>query len=282
MKKHIFRTLVLLCGLALLSSCLKDDPNNNPTVYYGYQQIPNINQFMPQSLLLAFSDHLYYGDEPPKIEGSYIADAISITDAILAPGSPWMAPVTSIPTPQYFKFYDQHKGIAKLSFRYPKGNPGEYTYFVERSDPDSTYAIFTPNSHLFIEDTIAPIYFQEGNYERDNFNTVYIMGHDPYFTAYYYEIREIKSKAQPLNAVIISGRVDKEIMVVTDTVNQTVDTIVKPIIRDLRWAIETMKYFNEGTSISQIIALGYLPSKGDVMLLKNDGVVHSGEYIEQE
>lgn len=282
MKKHIFRTLVLVCGLALLSSCLKDDPQSNATVYYAYQQIPNINEFMPQPLLLAFSDYLHYGDEPPKIEGSFVTDDIFITDVIRNPGSTWIQTPTSIPAQQFFKFYDQHMGIAKLSFRYPKGNPGEYTYFVERSDCDSTSAVVTNNPEFFIDDTIAPIYFKNGNYQRENFNTVYIMGKDPYFTVYYYEIRSIKSKAEPLNAVIISGRVDKETSVVVDTINHTVDTVVTPIIRDLRWGIETMKYYQEGTSISQIIALGYLPSKGDVLLLKNNGVAHSGEYNEQE
>ena len=282
MKKHLFRSLVLICGLTLFSSCMKmkDDPKNNETVYYAYQQIPNINEFMPQTLLNAFSDYLYYGDEPPKIEGSYIADNIWITDAILAQGSPWMAPITSIPTPQYFEFYDQHKGIAKLNFKYPKGTPTDYTYFVERSDPDSTYAVVTANPGFFIDDTIAPSYFKEGNYQKENFNTVYIMGHDPYFTIYYYEIRDIKSKAQPLNAVIFSGRIDKEIAVTIDTTNNVTDTIEKPIIRDLKWCIETMKYFKEGTSISQIISLGFLPSKGDAMILKNEGVVHTGEYHE--
>lgn len=280
MKKQLFRTLLFLCCLAMFSSCLKDDPKNNPTVYYGYQYIPNINEFMPQTLLQLFSDYLHYGDEPPKIEGSYIADAIWITDTVLAPGSHWMAPVTSIPTPQYFHFYDQHKGIAKLDFKYPKGNPGEYTYFLERSDPDTTYAIVTSDPSYFIEDTIAPSYFQDGKYEKENFNTVYIMGKDPYFTVYYYEIRDIKSKVQPLNAVIISGRIDKEITVVTDTVNHTTDTIETPIIRDMKWCIETMKYFKESTSLNQILYYGYLPSKGDAMLLKNEGIVHSGEYHE--
>lgn len=280
MKKHLFRTLVFICGLALFSSCMKDDPKNNETVYYAYQQIPNINEFMPQTLLNAFSNYLYYGDEPPKIEGSFVVDNIWITDAILSPGSPWMAPITSIPTPQYFEFYEQHKGIAKLNFKYPKGTPSDYTYFVERSDPDSTYAVVTADPEFFINDTIAPSYFKNGNYKKEDFNTVYIMGNDPYFTVYYYEIRDIKSKAQPLNAVIFSGRMDKEITVVNDTVNQVTDTVVKPVIKDLKWCIETMKYYKEGTSISQIISLGFLPSKGDAMILKNEGVVHTGEFHE--
>ena len=280
MKKHLFRTLVFICGLALFSSCMKDDPKNNETVYYAYQQIPNINEFMPQTLLNAFSNYLYYGDEPPKIEGSFVVDNIWITDAILSPGRPWMAPITSIPTPQYFEFYEQHKGIAKLNFKYPKGTPSDYTYFVERSDPDSTYAVVTADPEFFINDTIAPSYFKNDNYKKEDFNTVYIMGNDPYFTVYYYEIRDIKSKAQPLNAVIFSGRMDKEITVVNDTVNQVTDTVVKPVIKDLKWCIETMKYYKEGTSISQIISLGFLPSKGDAMILKNEGVVHTGEFHE--
>ena len=280
MKKHLFRTLVFICGLALFSSCMKDDPKNNETVYYAYQQIPNINEFMPQTLLNAFSNYLYYGDEPPKIEGSFVVDNIWITDAILSPGSPWMAPITSIPTPQYFEFYEQHKGIAKLNFKYPKGTPSDYTYFVERSDPDSTYAVVTADPEFFINDTIAPSYFKNDNYKKEDFNTVYIMGNDPYFTVYYYEIRDIKSKAQPLNAVIFSGRMDKEITVVNDTVNQVTNTVVKPVIKDLKWCIETMKYYKEGTSISQIISLGFLPSKGDAMILKNEGVVHTGEFHE--
>jgi hypothetical protein len=259
---------------------MKDDPKNNETVYYAYQQIPNINEFMPQTLLNAFSNYLYYGDEPPKIEGSFVVDNIWITDAILSPGSPWMAPITSIPTPQYFEFYEQHKGIAKLNFKYPKGTPSDYTYFVERSDPDSTYAVVTADPEFFINDTIAPSYFKNDNYKKEDFNTVYIMGNDPYFTVYYYEIRDIKSKAQPLNAVIFSGRMDKEITVVNDTVNQVTDTVVKPVIKDLKWCIETMKYYKEGTSISQIISLGFLPSKGDAMILKNEGVVHTGEFHE--
>ena len=78
MKKHLIRTFVFLSGIALFSSCMKNDPENNSTVYYGYQQIPNINEYMPQRLLKAMNDQhlLHFGDEPPKIEGCYLADSI--------------------------------------------------------------------------------------------------------------------------------------------------------------------------------------------------------------
>ena len=66
----------------------------------------------------------------------------------------------------------------------------------------------------------------------------------------------------------------------TDTVNHTTDTIEAKVIKDLRWGIETMKYLNAGTSINQIIQLGYLPTPGDIMILKNEGVVHTGEFAE--
>ena len=280
MKKHLIRTLILFCGLAALSSCMKDDPKNNETVYYGYQEIPNINEFMPQSLLLAFGNNIHFGDEPPKIEGTYVADNIFATDIILAPNSPWNFQPTAIPTPQYFEIYEQHKGIAKLNFKFPKGNPSDYGYFVESSSPDSTDFIVNSNPDFFINDTIAPIYFKNGNYKKENFNTVYIIGDDPYFTVFYYEVRDIMSKAQPLNAVILSGKIDKETTVVTDTATNVTDTIVKPVIKDFKWGFETMKYFKEGYAVSQIISLGFLPSKGDAMILKNDGVVHTGEFHE--
>lgn len=273
--------MILFCGLVLLSSCMKDDPKNNETVYYAYQHIPNINEFMPQRLLQSMgSSHLYYGDEPPKMEDLYIADNIFITDIIKVPSSTWRNTPTPIPTPQYFDFYEQHKGIAKLHFRYPKGTVGEYDYFLEKSETDTTDFLMKDRIQDFIDDTISPIYFKDGKLTEDDFRTVYIMGSDPYFTAYYYEIRDIKSKAEPLNAVIFSGQVDKEITVVTDTVNHTTDTIEARVIKDLKWGIQTMKYLNAGTSINQIIQLGYLPTPGDIMILKNEGTAHTGEFQE--
>ncbi len=281
MKKHLLLALFFICGFASLTSCMKDDPKNNETVYYAYQHIPNINEFMPQRLLHSMgSAHLYYGDEPPKMEGLYIADNIWITDIIKVPSSTWRNTPTSIPTPQYFDFYEQHKGIAKLRFKYPKGSVGQYDYFLEKSETDSTHYLMQDDIQAFVDDTISPIYFKDGKLTEDDFRTVYIMGQDPYFTAFYYEIRDIKSKAEPLNAVIFSGRIDKEFTVVTDTVNHTTDTVVSNVIKDLHWGIETMKYLKAGTSVNQIIHLGYLPTPGDIMILKNDGIAHTGEFHE--
>lgn len=280
MKKHLFRTILFLCGTMLLGSCLKNDPKNNPTVYYAYQQIPNINEFMPQRLLFALgNEYLHYGDEPPKIEGVFVADNVWVSIVDTVPSSAWMQPANNaIPNPQYFEFFDQHKGIAKMRFKSPKGQAGQYDYFMEQSSTQMTDSVMTrSNIDAFVNDTISPIYFKDDKLESRDFKTVYIMGEDPYFTAYYYEVRDVKSKSEPLNAVIFTGKMDKEIQVVTDTVNHTSDTIVRPVIKDLRWGIQTMKYYNETSSISQIIRLGFLPTPGDLMVLRNLTDAHSGE-----
>lgn len=279
MKKHLYRTILFLCGTLLLGSCLKNDPENNATVYYAYQQIPNINEFMPQRLLYAMgNEHLYFGDEPPKIEGAFVAEDVWVTDVQRVPSSTWMQPANnSIPNPQYFEFFEQHKGIAKMRFKSPKGEIGQYDYFLEQSSTDMTDSIMSSNTDFFVNDSIAPIYFKSGKLESRDFNTVYIMGEDPYFTAFYYEVRDIKSKGEPINAVILSGRLDKETFVENDTVNHTTNTVVKPVIKDLRWGLQTMKYCQESNSINQIIHFGFLPTPGDLMVIHNTTDAHSGE-----
>ena len=130
----------------------------------------------------------------------------------------------------------------------------------------------------FTNDSIAPSYFTNGYHTKEDFHTIYIMGTDPYFTAYFYEIRDISSKTQPLNAVIISGKIDEEISVVTDTVTHTSDTIVTPVIKDMRWGIETMKYYKEGSTLDQLLHFGYLPNPGDALVIRNTTNVHHGEF----
>ena len=63
-------TLFLSSGLLLFSSCLKNDPkNSNTTLFYGHQEIPNINYYMPRPLLETLNNlnSLHFGENPPKM-----------------------------------------------------------------------------------------------------------------------------------------------------------------------------------------------------------------------
>ena len=281
MKKHLLRALLFTCGLLFLSSCLKDDPANNSTVYYGFQKIPNINEFMPQRLLQVMDSlhSLHYGNEPPKLEGSYKASDLRLILVKKGPNSHWMMAPTPQLGNQFLKLYEQHIGIAKMQFWNEKGIPNiPQTHFVETSSTDSTFYYVTANPEHFIHDTLAPIYFENNEYNKEDFNTVYIIGTSPYFTIFYYEVRHIfTTNFQPLNAVIISGKVDTETVITQDTVNHTTDTILQPVIKEYVMGIETMKYYKEGTSLNMILQAGGLATPGDVMIIRNDGVAVHGE-----
>lgn len=281
MKKHLLRALLFTCGLLFLCSCLKDDPKNNSTVYYGFQKIPNINEFMPQRLLQVMDSlHcLHYGNEPPKMEGSYKASDLRLIVVKKGPYSHWMMAPTPQLGNQFVKLYEQHIGIAKMQFWNEKGIPNiPQTHFVETSSTDSTFYYVTANPEHFTNDSLAPYYFQNYDFNKEDFNTVYIMGDSPYFTIFYYEIRHIfTTNFQPLNAVIISGKMDSETVIVNDTVNHKTDTIVQPVIKDYVMGIETMKYYKEGTSLNMILQAGGLATPGDVMIIRNDGVAVHGE-----
>lgn len=281
MKKHLLRALLFTCGLLFLCSCLKDDPKNNSTVYYGFQKIPNINEFMPQRLLQVMDSlHcLHYGNEPPKMEGSYKASDLRLIVVKKGPYSHWMMAPTPQLGNQFVKLYEQHIGIAKMQFWNEKGTPNiPQTHFVETSSTDSTFYYVTANPEHFTNDSLAPYYFQNYDFNKEDFNTVYIMGDSPYFTIFYYEIRHIfTTNFQPLNAVIISGKMDSETVIVNDTVNHKTDTIVQPVIKDYVMGIETMKYYKEGTSLNMILQAGGLATPGDVMIIRNDGVAVHGE-----
>lgn len=281
MKKHLIRTLVLFFGLTLLSSCMKNDPAANATIFYGHQHIPNINEYMPMSLLEAMgSQNLYFGDEPPRLEGCYIADSIVATRIIRIPQSNWIQTEGPIQGKKQLKFSEQHFGIAKLKYDFFNYSP-QYNDIIkiEASDTDSTYILMQEYIENFTADSLCPIYFK-GEFDKDVFHNIYIMGHDPYFTMFYYEIR-LPSQFRPLYANIISGRVDQETVIVTDSVNGT-NTVTRPVIKDLRWGIETMKYFEGGHVLDLILNQEHqtLPKPGDILLLKNAKDVHIGEYQE--
>lgn len=275
MKKHLIRIFVFLAGIALFNSCLKNDPENNSAVYYGYQQIPNINEYMPMSLLKAMGDEnlLHYGDEPPKIEGCYLADSVYRFAVIKVPNSPWVINTTYTPQIIYYEFSQQHKGIAKMRYLEPHENSVD-----ESSDSDSTYYYISNDEQRFINNSIAPAYFRSSQYSVEDFRHVYIIGNAPYFTAYYYEIRDNRNHFLPLNAVIISGRVDEEITVLTDPVSHTTDTIEIPVIKDLAWGVETMVYFKESQMLNNLIHMGNQPTPGDLYLSKN---LAPAKWVEQ-
>ena len=282
MKKHLLRALLFTCGLLFLSSCLKDDPKNNSTVYYGFQKIPNINEFMPQRLLQVMDSLgcLHYGNEPPKLEGSYKASDLRLIVVKKGPNSHWMMAPTPQLGNQFLKLEEQHIGIAKTQFWNEKGIPNiPQTHYVETSSTDSTFYYVIANPEHFINDSLAPIYFQNNEFNIEDFNTVYIIGNNPYFTIFYYEVRHIfTTNFQPLNAIIISGRVDTETVITNDTVSHTTDTILQPIIRDYVMGIETMKYYKEGVSLNMILQAGGLATPGDVQIIRNDGIVVHGEF----
>lgn len=283
MKKHFSPTILVLFSLMLLSSCLKDDPANNETVYYGYQQIPNINEYMPQRLLEAFGDaHLYYGDEPPKIEGKYVINGYDCELNVII-DTLWRPRTGILPVTDYFNIYDQHKGIANYDFKRPYYADTQLTQllFVEKSSIDTTYWSIDQGDHYqkFLDDSIAPSYFQNTYASKQDFKNIYIMGTDPYFTAYYYEVRHISSKTEPLLAVIMSGKVAKEYIIETDTANNVTDTIVSNVLQDLRIGYQSMMYYNkENILYPSLIANGSLPLPGNVWILKSLQDVHHGEF----
>ncbi|MBR1514781.1 MAG: hypothetical protein IJ622_10885 [Bacteroidales bacterium] len=232
MKKHSICIVTIFFGAMLLSSCLKDDPNT--TVFYSHQHIPNINEFMPQRLLQAFGDeYLHYGDNPPRIEGLFLSKQRELYTFDTVAESQWEPSTPVPPSDIYFDILEQHFGIAQLEFT--------NTYnIIQHNSTQATKAFMKNQVDAFAEDTIAPSYFKDGKHSLDDFGTVYIMGDDPWFTIYYYEIRDTELK--PLYAIVLSGRKSAVQVIQQDTISQTADTLIQPILVDCKFGFETMRY----------------------------------------
>lgn len=282
MKKHLINALAFICGLCLLSSCMKNDPKQNSTVFYGHQHIPNINEYMPLRLLEAMGDeNLFFGDEPPKLEGCYLADSIVVTSVKPILGSHWIQGVGPIQGIRQLRFQEQHFGISKFKYDFFNYSPQlNSTIKVESSNTDSTFSLMSEYLDQFTSDSLTPIYFNS-EFSTNVFNSVYIMGRDPYFTIFYYDTR-LPNEFRPLYANIISGKADKETVIEIDTVKGTTDTITRTMIKDLKWGIQTMKYFKGGSILDQILNSMYQiqPKPGDILILKNAKAIHQGEYQE--
>lgn len=232
MKKHSIRTLLLLAGITLLSSCLKQEPDvTDRTIFYGHQWIPDINEFMPQRLLKAFgNENLHYGDNPPRMEGNYLSQQRETYTFSIVDESQWEPPMPTPASDIYFRIFEQHVGKAQLVFSF-------VTDAVHQASTESTAAHMKNGMETFATDTIAPSYFQEKKHNLDDFGTIYIMGDAPYFTAYYYEIRD--TKELPLYAIILSGKLIQ--VIEHDASGQPVDTV--NAIVECKYGFEAMRYY---------------------------------------
>lgn len=250
----IRQTLILLftSGLLFFSSCLKDDPkSNNTTLFYGHQDIPNINYYMPRTLLdtLNKMNLLHFGENLPKM----LFDSCYNNDTTIV-----------------FAFSNHCFGMTSLSFKeFEDGTK-------QSSNTDDTYKIMTENKRwedFCLNDTLLPIFFDTSfngtaALDPEVLRHAYIMGEDPYFTLYYYEVRKEPQQLQPLNAVILSGKVvytkfpvdtikpdnDKitRDSIPNDTINidppvvndtTTVYDSIPRYLIDVRMGVKTLKYF---------------------------------------
>lgn len=216
------------------NSCLKEEPET--TIFYGHQQIPNINTFMPLRLLEAFGDeNLNFGDTPPSIEGNFLSKQRELFAFDTVPDSQWEPPIPTPASDIFFSFSEQHIGIARMAFTYT-------TDAVHHASSEDTFETMKRGLADFVRDTIAPSYFKQGtNYSASDFGHVYIMGEAPRFTAYYYEIHDTNEK--PLYAVILSGRMATKQEIVTDTLGQAIDTVTQSVIVDCKYGFEAMRYY---------------------------------------
>lgn len=196
-KKTVFRNKAVACtalvAFALLcsTSCTKpiDGAQNRP-LDYALQVIPDIHEVMPHDLLEAVGvEKLHFGDNPPKLsldslgfarKPAVIYDYIkydSTTSYSLIVGEPKFYTF-------FFKFSDQHRGIAKYDFKcqYIDSIYGgvDHQYYIE---------------YAHVEDS------------------VFIMGDAPYFTAYFNQNRIKESSISTIvdygshEATILTGEV---------------------------------------------------------------------------
>ena len=189
-----------------------------------------------------------------------------------------------IPGYRHFNFFEQHMGIAQLDYLYFNytGNTMEITP-IESSNTDSTYILSKDLFANFATDSLFPIYFKGSQVKPDVFKNIYIIGHDPYFTIYYYDVIHTNI-FHPLKANIISGKIDKEYIIETDSVSGTTDTIVSPVLKNFKWGIQIMKYYNDGPILDMIlnppVGQQRLGKPGDIIIIENPTDVHHGEIQE--
>ena len=118
-----------------------------------------------------------------------------------------------------------------------------------------------------LNDPLCPDYFQNRENDFNVFDYAYIIGHDSYFTIFYYDIRSyFKVENQPYNiykpwfANIISGRIETN-----PATNETT-------IKDFMWGVETVKYFEKEAINSMVYNYNAFPKEGDGRIIQSDFV----------
>ena len=268
--KTSFSAFILIVVLGLFSACKKDNNHDpiEPDTPVVTEQIPPIDEYMPERLLQLFDslNVLHRGDTPPTITGDFMTELMYISLIDKVPGSLYNILPGPMTGNYYYEMREQENDRLSLSFKKPIGAPESPSYFLEKSDTDSTYIRIRDNTALFTDDPIAPSYFRSSKFKAEDFKHAYIIGNGDYFTLYFYEIRDISSGYLPLNAILISGKM-------------STDTEGNPIIEDFWCGIENMKYYTESANLNLFIQYGYLPTPGDIFIMQSTIPLVQSSYI---
>lgn len=294
MKRHFLgTTLVLIAASLFLSvlfnSCLKEeylkDENgeyvtdplgnkvpNDSTIIYITQEIPNINEFMPDTLLYHMNrmGALHFGTEPPRIEGQFLADSIFAAKTIFIPGSPYHSIVegSRILGDYHFKLYDQIWSVLKCDFTRPYVLTPT-AYYNECATDDSTHNSLNDHLDIFKALEKTPPYFKTDDFDANEFGNTYLIGTSPYFTIFFYQVlRNEYPVVLPIGispndfhlilANIISGKLRK-------------DAEGETYIDEFTWGRQCLGYLRSGNTLEQAILNGYQPCRGDAWICTNSG-----------
>jgi len=175
-KKSIVGFMIsALIPMILMSCTYKEGEEDYPIVFNDLQNITYITKYIDQNLLVFFGEeNINFGDTPPNIVSEFVANkniydtAVSVITWGDHDTTLVGYPPSGLPqaTDFYHKFYEQDGGLSK--------------YICMTIDKTTG-------------DTIVR-----------HVDTIFIIGHDSLFTAYYHETTS--DPGTPTNQIIISGR----------------------------------------------------------------------------
>lgn len=291
-RRSLSTTLILVtAGLFLsgiFSSCLKEEFQKNEngeyvtdslgnkipsdsTIIYITQEIPDINKFMPNTLLKHMdSMHaVHYGTEPPKIDGLFMADDMFVKKTIFMPESNYQNIAEGFPIGSSYGLTFSNQLWSVLNCDYSRLLQLSLSvYYYECSDDDSTYHLLHSNFDRFKEFNTTPQYFKEDGFNTSEFRNTYIIGTKPYFTMFFYQVlrNEITislpftpNDFQPIMANIVSGKYNKD-----DDGTEYISNFV--------WGRQCIGYIKSGDVLNTVIEQGLQPYYGDAWICNNSDI----------